>query len=103
MEITASGCFLTEPASNMSVAEVVDLTLPSLPDGWAGGEKGFKVIGTLSSATQRNLEPVGPHFLAHARRVSFVLSFVKMSCSCEHSCVIFDVIVSQAAEKGSIV
>ena len=58
----------------MSVTEVVDLSLPSLPEGWAGGDKAYKVIATLSSATQRNLEPVGPHFLAHARRVS--LSYV---------------------------
>ena len=75
METTASGCFLTQPASNMSVDEVVDLTLPSLPDGWMGGDKGFKVIAALSSATQRNLEPVGPHFLAYARRVSFCAEF----------------------------
>ena len=46
----------------------VSLPLPVLPEGWAG-EKDFKAIGTLSPATQRNIEPVGPHFLAHARRV----------------------------------
>ncbi|KAI9802272.1 MAG: hypothetical protein M1825_002993 [Sarcosagium campestre] len=45
----------------------VPLPLPALPEGWAG-EKDFKAIGTLSPAIQRNLEPVGPHFLAHARR-----------------------------------
>ncbi|KAI9700695.1 MAG: hypothetical protein M1836_002064 [Candelina mexicana] len=45
----------------------VSLPLPLLPDGWSD-EKDFKAIGTLSSATQRNIEPVGPHFLAHARR-----------------------------------
>ncbi|KAI9747726.1 MAG: hypothetical protein M4579_007403 [Chaenotheca gracillima] len=43
------------------------LPLPALPEGWSA-EKDFKAIGTLSSATQRNIEPVGPHFLAHARR-----------------------------------
>jgi DnaJ family protein C protein 2 len=62
----------------MSVAEVANLSLPALPEGWTGGDKGFKVIATLSSATQRNVEPVGPHFLAHARRVSFVLVFLNV-------------------------
>ncbi|KLJ12366.1 DnaJ like subfamily C member 2 [Blastomyces silverae] len=51
----------------MATAEIVHLPLPALPEGWSA-EKDFKVIGSLSSATQRNLEPVGPHFLAHARR-----------------------------------
>ena len=45
------------------------LPLPVLPQDWLG-EKDFKPLGQLSSATQRNIEPVGPHFLAHARRVS---------------------------------
>ncbi|MCJ1382483.1 hypothetical protein MMC17_005596 [Xylographa soralifera] len=43
------------------------LPLPVLPAGWSA-DKDFKAIGTLSAATQRNIEPVGPHFLAHARR-----------------------------------
>lgn len=47
----------------------ISLPLPVLPQGWSG-EKDFKAVGELSSATQRNIEPVGPHFLAHARRVS---------------------------------
>ncbi|RJE22658.1 hypothetical protein PHISCL_05002 [Aspergillus sclerotialis] len=51
----------------MATAQVVNVTLPSLPEGWSA-EKDFKAVGTLSSASQRNLEPVGPHFLAHARR-----------------------------------
>ncbi|PGH02635.1 hypothetical protein GX51_04518 [Blastomyces parvus] len=51
----------------MATAEIVHLPLPALPEGWSA-EKDFKVIGSLSSATQRNVEPVGPHFLAHARR-----------------------------------
>ncbi|KAF2107936.1 zuotin [Lophiotrema nucula] len=45
----------------------IALPLPVLPEGWAG-EKDFKSIGQLSAATDRNIEPVGPHFLAHARR-----------------------------------
>lgn len=59
-----------EQTSIMSMAAVqVQLPLPLLPQDWSG-EKDFKSIGQLSSATQRNIEPVGPHFLAHARRVS---------------------------------
>ena len=43
------------------------LPLPVLPAGWAA-DKDFKATGTLSSPNARNIEPVGPHFLAHARR-----------------------------------
>jgi DnaJ family protein C protein 2 len=50
----------------------ISLPLPVLPEGWSG-EKDFKPIGHLSQATDRNIEPVGPHFLAHARRVSQIL------------------------------
>ena len=52
---------------NMAAVQV-SLPLPVLPQGWSE-ERDFKPIGQLSSATQRNIEPVGPHFLAHARRV----------------------------------
>lgn len=45
----------------------IALPLPVLPAGWIS-EKDFKAVGKLSQATQRNIEPVGPHFLAHARR-----------------------------------
>ncbi|KAH7139228.1 DnaJ domain-containing protein [Dendryphion nanum] len=45
----------------------INLPLPVLPQGWVA-EKDYKPIGHLSSATDRNIEPVGPHFLAHARR-----------------------------------
>ncbi|KAF2199243.1 zuotin [Delitschia confertaspora ATCC 74209] len=45
----------------------ISLPLPVLPEGWSA-EKDFKAIGQLSQATDRNIEPVGPHFLAHARR-----------------------------------
>ncbi|KAI9841110.1 MAG: hypothetical protein M1837_001014 [Sclerophora amabilis] len=51
----------------MAAAAHGALPLPALPEGWSG-EKDFKAISTLSPATQRNIEPVGPHFLAHARR-----------------------------------
>jgi DnaJ family protein C protein 2 len=46
----------------------ISLPLPVLPQGWAG-EKDFKAVGQLSEANDRNIEPVGPHFLAYARRV----------------------------------
>jgi len=52
----------------MASVQVVNVSLPSLPSGWTA-DKDFKPIGGLSPATQRTIEPVGPHFLAHARRV----------------------------------
>lgn len=44
------------------------LTLPAIPADWSA-EKDFKPLGKLSPTTQRNIEPVGAHFLAEARRV----------------------------------
>ncbi|KAF8427816.1 DnaJ domain-containing protein [Tirmania nivea] len=41
--------------------------LPKLPDDWSG-ETGFIFHGSLSTPVHRSIEPVGPHFLAHARR-----------------------------------
>lgn len=52
----------------MASVQVVNVSLPSLPSGWTA-DKDFKPVGGLSPATQRTIEPVGPHFLAHARRV----------------------------------
>jgi DnaJ family protein C protein 2 len=47
-----------------------------LPDGWAGeNPKGFKAVGHLSPAAERTIEPVGPHFLAHARRARHKRTF----------------------------
>jgi len=54
--------------NNMS-NKVESYSLPSVPSGWEG-ENNFKSLGKLSTATQRNIEPVGAHFLAEARRVS---------------------------------
>ncbi|KAM4061103.1 ribosome-associated complex head domain-containing protein [Hirsutella rhossiliensis] len=51
----------------MASAAQLTITLPVLPGGWSA-EKDFKAVGRLSGATQRSIEPVGPHFLAHARR-----------------------------------
>lgn len=52
------------------------LSLPALPEGWAA-EKDFKAIGKITKdhATQRTIEPVGPHFLAHARRARHKRTF----------------------------
>lgn len=50
------------------------LPLPVLPEGWSA-DKDFKAIGQLSGATQRSIEPVGPHFLAHARRARHKRTF----------------------------
>ncbi|KFY23459.1 hypothetical protein V493_05846 [Pseudogymnoascus sp. VKM F-4281 (FW-2241)] len=57
----------------MSVAQV-SLPLPILPSGWAA-DKDFKAVGTLSRANDRSIEPVGPHFLAHARRARHKRTF----------------------------
>jgi len=56
------------------IATQVHLPLPVLPAGWAA-EKDFKAVGTLSPATERSIEPVGPHFLAHARRARHKRTF----------------------------
>lgn len=62
------------PTSNMAISTEVNLPLPVLPEGWAA-DKDFKVVGSLSPATQRSIEPVGPHFLAHARRARHKRTF----------------------------
>lgn len=61
--------FTTVPQNNIGnmVNIPLALPLPALPSGWSS-EKDFKAVGHLSAAVQRNVEPVGPHFLAHARR-----------------------------------
>jgi hypothetical protein len=58
----------------MAAHSQVSLPLPVLPEGWSA-EKDFKVVGSVSAATQRSLEPVGPHFLAHARRARHKRTF----------------------------
>jgi DnaJ family protein C protein 2 len=58
----------------MTAQTQVSLPLPVLPEGWTG-EKDFKAIGRVSAATQRSIEPVGPHFLAHARRARHKRTF----------------------------
>ncbi|KAH7308691.1 DnaJ domain-containing protein [Stachybotrys elegans] len=58
------------------MATVAQLSLPllPLPEGWSA-EKDFKAVGKLSEAVQRSIEPVGPHFLAHARRARHKRTF----------------------------
>jgi DnaJ family protein C protein 2 len=56
------------------MATVHDLPLPILPEGWSA-DKDFKPVGTLTGAVQRSIEPVGPHFLAHARRARHKRTF----------------------------
>lgn len=58
----------------MTTATLVSRTLPVLPEGWSG-EKDFKLVGKVSASTQRTIEPVGPHFLAHARRARHKRTF----------------------------
>lgn len=58
----------------MATHTLVSLPLPVLPENWSA-EKDFKAIGSLSAATQRSIEPVGPHFLAHARRARHKRTF----------------------------
>jgi DnaJ family protein C protein 2 len=58
----------------MSTHTQVALPLPVLPEGWSG-EKDFKALGSITKATQRSIEPVGPHFLAHARRARHKRTF----------------------------
>lgn len=60
--------------TTMASVATVTLPLPALPSGWSA-EKDFKAIGQLSEATQRSIEPVGPHFLAHARRARHKRTF----------------------------
>ncbi|KAF4119460.1 DnaJ-like protein subfamily C member 2 [Geosmithia morbida] len=58
----------------MGSVATVTLPLPLLPEGWSA-DKDFKAVGKLTSASQRSIEPVGPHFLAHARRARHKRTF----------------------------
>ncbi|KAG5358657.1 Zuotin [Yarrowia sp. B02] len=45
------------------------MSLPTLPSGWASANsEGFVAHSAFSSPVKRQIEPVGPGFLAHARR-----------------------------------
>ncbi|RFU27641.1 hypothetical protein B7463_g8693, partial [Scytalidium lignicola] len=58
----------------MATAHQVNLPLPVLPRSWSA-DKDFKAVGKITAATQRSIEPVGPHFLAHARRARHKRTF----------------------------
>ncbi|KAH8648416.1 putative zuotin [Xylariales sp. PMI_506] len=58
----------------MASAIVVSRAVPTLPEGWAA-DKDFKAVGAVTASTQRSIEPVGPHFLAHARRARHKRTF----------------------------
>ncbi|KAI1452326.1 DnaJ-domain-containing protein [Annulohypoxylon moriforme] len=58
----------------MAATPTVTRPLPALPEGWSA-EKDFKPIGSITASTQRTIEPVGPHFLAHARRARHKRTF----------------------------
>ncbi|KAL6858292.1 Zuotin [Amphichorda felina] len=58
----------------MGSVATVTLPLPVLPEGWSA-DKDFKAVGQLSGAVERSIEPVGPHFLAHARRARHKRTF----------------------------
>jgi hypothetical protein len=58
----------------MSNVNQINIPLPVLPQGWPA-EATVKIIGTLSPAIERSIEPVGPHFLAHARRARHKRTF----------------------------
>ncbi len=58
----------------MATATLVARTLPALPEGWSA-DKDFRPLGKITAATQRSIEPVGPHFLAHARRARHKRTF----------------------------
>ncbi|KAK8109672.1 putative zuotin [Apiospora kogelbergensis] len=58
----------------MASTTKVERPLPALPEGWSA-EKDFKPVGKTTGSTQRTIEPVGPHFLAHARRARHKRTF----------------------------
>ena len=58
----------------MTSVTMVNHPLPVLPGSW-DYEKDFKAFEKLSNAVQRTIEPVGPHFLAHARRARHKRTF----------------------------
>ncbi|CAN8099965.1 unnamed protein product [Discula destructiva] len=58
----------------MTTATVVSRPLPVLTQGWTA-DKDFKVVGKISASSERSIEPIGPHFLAHARRARHKRTF----------------------------
>ncbi|KAI1842211.1 hypothetical protein JX265_001428 [Neoarthrinium moseri] len=58
----------------MASATVVSRPLPTLTEGWSA-EKDFKPVASVTASTKRTIEPIGPHFLAHARRARHKRTF----------------------------
>ncbi|KAL1888931.1 Zuotin [Ceratocystis pirilliformis] len=58
----------------MASVTINELFALQLPSGWTA-EKDFNAIGNLSTGTLRTIEPVGPQFLAHARRARHKRTF----------------------------
>ncbi|CAJ2503495.1 Uu.00g108890.m01.CDS01 [Anthostomella pinea] len=58
----------------MAATTTVTRSLPALPEGWSA-DKDFKPITKITASSQRTIEPVGPHFLAHARRARHKRTF----------------------------
>jgi len=65
---------LTHKNTTMAATAQIALPLPVLPSGWTA-EKDFKSISSLSAPVHRSIEPVGHHFLAHARRKRYKRTF----------------------------
>ncbi|KAH8590722.1 hypothetical protein B0O99DRAFT_633980 [Bisporella sp. PMI_857] len=61
-------------AGIMSTHTEINLPLPVLPQGWEAPGN-FKTLGKLSTPNIRTIEPVGPHYLAYARRIRHKRSF----------------------------
>ncbi|KAF2398430.1 DnaJ-domain-containing protein [Trichodelitschia bisporula] len=53
----------------------VPLPLPVLAADWSAPAHDFHAFTPVSAAVQREIEPVGPHFLAHARRKRYKRTF----------------------------
>ncbi|KAI4862291.1 DnaJ domain-containing protein [Hypoxylon rubiginosum] len=58
----------------MAATTTITRPLPALADGWSA-EKDFKPLSVIAASAPRTIEPVGPHFLAHARRARHKRTF----------------------------
>lgn len=53
----------------MAATLKIDTELPAFTGQWTGGDAVFISHASMSAPVNRKIEPLGPHFLAHARRV----------------------------------
>lgn len=58
----------------MAATTTITRPLPALAEGWSA-EKDFKPLSVIAASAPRTIEPVGPHFLAHARRARHKRTF----------------------------